>query len=212
MKGEGGGGGEPEMFAQGGNSCFPALRWCNSGMKTPVPVLMYLSCPIFFQCIFHSAHMCKYCLKKKGKFNGYCNECWLSGSEKQEEKKKRKCAWILRGAEEGLFRCSGVVGFHEEEWFGGETWLFFPLLLFPRTQGSRLLQEGRALPRHASLEGFLQATSRLFGCHWDCLKRICFCTVLQGAPHQEKSRSPLSTWHCCYAFVNIKAKRLGQCV
>lgn len=104
------------------------------------------------------------------------------------------------------------LGFMRRNDLGGETWLFFPLLLFPRTQGSRLLQEGRALPRHASLEGFLQATSRLFGCHWDCLKRICFCTVLQGAPHQEKSRSPLSTWHCCYAFVNIKAKRLGQCV
>lgn len=138
-------------------------------------------------------------------FNGYCNECWLSGSERQEEGNARDPE-----RRRGLFRCSGVVGFHEEEWFG-ETWLFSPSA-FPRTQGSRLLQEGRALPWHASLEGFLQATSRLFGCHWDCLKRICFCTILQGAPHQEKSRSPLSTWHCCYAFVNIKAKRLGQCV
>ncbi len=63
-------------------------------------------------------------------------------------------------------------------------------LCFPRTQGSRLLQECRALPRHASLEGFLQATSRLFGCHWDCLKRICFCSVLQGASHQEKVDHP----------------------
>lgn len=82
---------------------------------------------------------------------------------------------------------------------------YFLPLLFPGTQGSRLLQEGRALPRHASLEGFLQATSRLFGCHWDCLKRICFCTILQGAPHQEKSRSPLSTWH---AVMHLSILRL----
>lgn len=141
----------------------------------------------------------------KWEFNGYCNECWLCGSEAREQQNWRN----LERSRGGLFRCSGVVGFHEEERFGKHD--YFPLC-FPRTQGSRLLQEGRALPRHASLEGFLQATSRLFGCHWDCLRRICFCTVLKGAPHQEKSRSPLSTWHGCYAFVNIKAKRLGQCV
>lgn len=93
----------------------------------------------------------------------------------------------------GLFRCSGVVWFSRGGMIWGKRDYFFPLLFPPRTQGSRLLQEGRALPRHASLEGFLQATSRLFGCHWDCLKRICFCTVLQGASHQQKSRSPLST-------------------
>lgn len=81
---------------------------------------------------------------------------------------------------------------------------FFPLL-FPRTQGSRLLQEGRALPRHASLEGFLQATSRLFGCHWDCLKRICFCTVLQGAPHQEKVDHP---WALDTAVMHLSILRL----
>lgn len=89
---------------------------------------------------------------------------------------------ILRGGEVCLdARVS--LGFTRKNDFGGNMIIFFPSA-FPHTQGSRLLQEGRALPRHASLEGFLQATSRLFGCHWDCLKRICFCTILQGAPHQ----------------------------
>lgn len=97
---------------------------------------------------------------------------------------------ILRGGEARLDpRVSLGFTRRNDLW---ETWLFFPFAL-PHTQGSRLLQEGRALPRHASLEGFLQATSRLFGCHWDCLKRICSCSVLQGAPHQQESRSPLST-------------------
>lgn len=110
-----------------------------------------------------------------------------------------------------LFRC--VAGFYDSGWFGGNMIIFFfTLLLSPRYTGESSATR-RALPRHASLEGFLQATSRLFGCHWDCLKRICFCGVLQGEKKmEEKSRSPLSTWHCCYAFVNIKATRLDQCV
>lgn len=81
---------------------------------------------------------------------------------------------------------------------------FFPAL-FPCTQGSRLVQEGRALPWYASLEGFLQATSRLFGCHWDCLKRICFCTILQGASHREKVDHP---WALDTAFMHLSILRL----
>jgi len=173
----------------------------------------------FHSCTYHvqflSNRYSSLCMRAntvwKWKFNGYCNECWLGRSERASRKETPRILW----GGEVLFRCSAVVGFHEEGMIWGKHDYFiylFPPSAFPRTQGSRLLQEGRALPRHASLEGFLQATSRLFGCHWDCLKRICFCTRLQGAPHQEKSRSPLSTWHRCYAFVNIKAKRLVQCV
>lgn len=176
------------------------LHWCNSSMKS----LRFHSCTYHVQ--FFSNRYSSLCICAstvwKWKFNGYCNECWLNRSGGKEMRAN------LRG--EVCLDARVSLGFMRRNDLG-ETWLFFPSA-FPCTQGSRLLQEGRALPRHASLEGFLQATSRLFGCHWDCLKRICFCTVLQGAPHQEKSRSPLSTWHCCYAFVNIKAKRLGQCV
>lgn len=85
-------------------------------------------------------------------------------------------------------------------------------LLRPHTRGTRLLQGGRPLPRHASLEGFLQATSRLFGCHWDCLKRICLSAVYsRGAGIREKGRQiTISIWHHCYAFVNIKDNRWGS--
>lgn len=186
--------GEPEMFAR---RCFrvPLMQQqCEDPcLSTHVPIMSNLL-PIVcthVQIPFETGNLMVIVMNV---------DLWDQKGRKTGDPERRR----------GLFRCSGVVGFHEERWFG-ETWLFFPSA-FPRTQGSRLLQEDRALPRHTSLEGFLQATSRLFGCHWDCLKRICFCTVLQGAPHQEKSRSPLSTWHCCYAFVNIKAKRLGQCV
>lgn len=109
-----------------------------------------------------------------------------------------------RWEEWGLFRCSSVIGLHEDEWFEGNMIIFFPVL-FPCTQGSRLVQEGRALPWYASLEGFLQATSRLFGCHWDCLKRICFYTILQGAPDQEKVDHP---WALDTAFMHLSILRL----
>lgn len=103
----------------------------------------------FFSSAYSTLRTCANTVWKKGKFNGYCNECWLSGSEKQEEKKKRKCAWILRGAEEGLFRCSGIVGFHEEEWFGGETWLFFPFCFFLVHRGVVCYKKaGRSLDTH----------------------------------------------------------------
>ena len=68
---------------------------------------------------------------------------------RRRKKKKRKCGWILRGAEEGLFRCSGVVGFHEEEWFGGETWLFFPFCFFLVHRGVVCYKKaGRSLDTH----------------------------------------------------------------
>lgn len=149
MKGEGGGGGEPEMFAQGGNSCFPALRWCNSGMKTPVPVLMYLSCPIFFQCIFHSAHMCKYCLKKKGKFNGYCNECWLSGSEKQEEKKKGNARESWEEQRRVCLDARVSLGFMRRNDLGGKHDYFFPFCFFLVHRGVVCYKKaGRSLDTH----------------------------------------------------------------
>lgn len=106
----------------------------------------------------------------------------------------------------GLFRCWGVVGFSRGRMVRWKRDYFFPVLS-PSTQGSRLVQEGRALPWYASLEGFLQATSRLFGCHWGCLKRICFCTILQGAPHQEKVDHP---WALDTAFMHLSIlRRIG---
>lgn len=146
-------------------------------MKTSAPLPVYLSCPIFSK-RYSRLRICANAVWKR-EFNGYCNECWLSGSEKQEEGRAR----MLRGGAVCL-----DARLSSESWFGGNMIIFPPT--FPRTQGSRLRQEGRALPRHASLEGFLQATSRLFGCHWDCLKRICFCAGLQGAPHQGKLDHP----------------------
>lgn len=149
--------------------------------KEPQLLLMYLSCPIFF----HRVLQCVQIPFEKQKNNGYCNECWLSRSDEQE--RGENC----RTWEKGLFRCSGVIEFHKEERFWGEAWLFFPPCAFSCTQGSRTLQEDRALPRHASLEGFLQATSRLFGCHWDCLKRICFffvATYSREPPDQEEKK------------------------
>lgn len=178
------------------------LHCCNSSMKTPVLPLMYRSCSILFP---KHIPVCAYVQILFE--NGNLMVIVMNVDLTDQKFRRMEMREILREGEVCLdARVS--LGFTRKNDLG-ETWLFFPSA-FPRTQGSRLLQEGRALPRHASLEGFLQATSRLFGCHWDCLKKICFCTILQGAPHQEKSRSPLSTWHCCYAFVNIKAKRLGQ--
>ena len=63
-------------------------------------------------------------LFENGNFNGYCNECWRNGSEKQEEgdagKKKEVCLDV------------GVLsGFHEDGWFDGNVIIFslcFPLL------------------------------------------------------------------------------------
>lgn len=188
------------MYARGWSSCFCVtlmqLQHEDPCAYTHVPIMSN-----FFSKRYTSLRICANTVWK-WKFNGYCNECWLSRSENG-----RKEMWEILWEGEVCLDARVSLGFMRRNDLG-ETWLFFPSA-FPHTQGSRLLQEGRALPRHASLEGFLQATSRLFGCHWDCLKRICFCTILQGAPHQEKSRSPLSTWHRCYAFVNIKAKRLG---
>lgn len=121
----------------------------------------------------------------------------------QKKQKGGEC----RREKAGLFRCVGCRRVFTRTNDSMETWLFFCLCFPPRTQGSRLVQEGRALPWYTSLEGFLQATSRLFGCHWDCLKRICFCTILQGAPHQEKVDHP---WALDTAFMHLSIlRRIG---
>lgn len=48
----------------------------------------------------------------------------------------------------------------------------------------------KAAPSTHIIRGvFLQATSRLFGCHWDCLKRICLSAVYsRGAGIREKGK------------------------
>ncbi len=83
--------------------------------------LCFYSCTYhvqFFSNRYSSLHICANAVWKR-KFNGYCNECWLNRSEKQEEGNARDPE-----RRRGLFRCSGVVGFHEEEWFGGNMIIF----------------------------------------------------------------------------------------
>lgn len=91
-----------------------------------------------------------------------------------------------------------------------------PLLSFPFSSSwytrecSACYKEEGLLPRHASLEGVLLATSRLFGCHWDCLKRICFCRVLRGdQPHQETEKTQADhPWALDTAFMHLSILKL----
>lgn len=59
----------------------------------------------------------------------------------QKKQKEGEC----RREKGGLFRCSGVVEFSRGRMIRWKRDYFFPVLS-PRTQGSRLVQEGRALP------------------------------------------------------------------
>lgn len=168
------------------------------GLKTPAPLHSCTYHVQFLSISYHGLHIRTNAVWK-WEFNGYCNECWLNRSEKQEEGDAGERREVCLG-------CSGVVGFSRGQmiWWKRDYFFFFPVLSPPCTQGSRLVQEGRALPWYASLEGFLQATSRLFGCHRDCLKRICFCAILQGAPHQEKVDHP---WALDTAFMHLSILR-----
>lgn len=141
MKGEGGGGG-PEMFAQGWNSCFHVTLNAIAAWR---PLFLY-SCTYHVQFLSNGYSSLRICANTvwKMKFNGYRNECWLNRSEKQEEGDARDPE-----RRRGLFRCSGVVGFREEEWFWGETWLFFPLCFSLVHRGVVCYKKaGRSLDTH----------------------------------------------------------------
>lgn len=155
----------------------------------------------FFSNRFSSLRLCANAVWKL-KFNGYCNECWLSRSEKREGR-RLGTVW-----EEVCLDAPVSSGFTRRNDLGETCLYIFFSSAFSRTQGSRLLQQGRALPWLASLEGFLQATSRLFGCHWDCLKRICFCTILQGVLDQEKGEKKDHPWALDIAVMHLSILRL----
>lgn len=145
--------------------------------EEPLFPLMYLSCPIFFPIDFP---VCD-CVQKL--FENGNLMVIVMNVDLADQKSRSETVWeevCLDAPVSSVSRGAMIWGKHDY-------FIFFPLSsAFCCTQGSRLLQQGGALPWLASLEGFLQATSRLFGCHWDCLKRICFCTILQGVPNQEK--------------------------
>ena len=83
----------------------------------------------FFSCAYSSLHTCANTVWKKGKFNGYCNECWLSGSEKQEEEKKKKKGNAGESWEEQKRVCLDArvsLGFMRRNDLGGKHDYFFP--------------------------------------------------------------------------------------
>lgn len=88
------------------------------------------------------------------------------------------------------------------------TWLFFPCAfpLYTR-ESSRTRRQGAPLIR--IIRGFFTSDKQAIWLSLGLFEENMFPYHTPGSPTSGKSRSPLSTWHCFYAFVNIKANRLG---
>lgn len=176
-------------------SCYTEIP---SRAKTPTPLH---SCPNRVQ--FLSIGYNSICANTvwKWEFNGYGNECWLNGSEKQEEadagKRKEPCLDVRL-----------LLGFTRTD-DSKETWLFFPCAfpLYTR-ESSRTRRQGTPLIR--IIRRFFTSDKQAIWLSLGLFEENMFLCHTPGSPTSGKSRSPLSTWHCFYAFVNIKAKRLGQ--
>lgn len=94
-----------------------------SGLKTPAPLHSCTYHVQFLSITYHSLHICTNAVWKL-EFNGYYNECWRNGSEKQEEgdagERREVCLDVRL-----------LSGFHEDECFGGNVIIFslcFPLV------------------------------------------------------------------------------------
>lgn len=135
---------KPEMYARGLAQLLP----CYTDAIAAWRPLCFHSCTdhvqfFLFPKTYSSLRICANTVWK-WKFNGYCNECWLNGSEIQEDGNERDPE-----RRRGLFRCSGVVRFHEEEWFWGGNMIIFFLLLCLIHRGVVCYKKaGRSLDTH----------------------------------------------------------------
>lgn len=170
-----------------------------SSVKTPTPLHSCTYHVQFLSIRYHTLHICTNPVWKC-EFNGYCNECWLNGSEKQEEGdagERREVCLDVRV----------LLGFTRTD-DSKETWLFFPCAFPSYTrEPSRTRRQGAPLIR--IIRRFFTSDKQAIWLSLGLFEENMFLYHTPGSPTSGKSRSPLSTWHCFYAFVNIKAKRLG---
>lgn len=174
------------------------------GLKTPAPLHSCTYHVQFLSISYHGLHIRTNAVWK-WEFNGYCNECWLNRSEKQEEGDAGERREVCLG-------CSGVVGFSRGQmiWWKRDYFFFFPRAFPPlyTRESSRTRRQGAPLIR--IIRRFFTSDKQAIWLSSGLFEENMFLCHTPGSPTSGKSRSPLSTWHCFYAFVNIKANRLGQ--
>lgn len=123
-----------------------------------------------------------------------------------QKSRRKEMREILRGGEVCLdARVS--FGFTRRNDLG-ETWLFFPSA-FPSFTGESSATRRQGAPSTRIIRRFFTSDKQAIWLSLGLFEENMFLQRTPGSPTSGKSRSPLSTWHCFYAFVNIKAKRLG---
>lgn len=114
----------------------------------------------------------------KLKFNGYCNECWLGRSEKAGKERSTRDA-----ERRGLFRCSGVVGFHKKKWFGGNMIIiFFSPFCFPLYTGESSAARRQGAPSTRIIRRFFTSDKQAIWLSLGLFEENMFLHQAPGSP------------------------------